>query len=82
MSRLSHALAEREVAGQTARRRAIAALNGLEDYAAQMHQKVSAGMEIDAESAGRTMGSYLADAIANMSVLEAFRDMREWEAKG
>lgn len=82
MTEMTHSQAEREVAERTALRRALKALDALESYAAEMTRKVTADMEIDAESAGRTMGSYLADAIANMSTLEVFRDMREWEAKG
>ena len=70
-----------DVADRTARRRASKALSALSNEAALLQFKLEGGVEIDADAAGRLLGTYLAEATANLGAIEAFLAVRELAAE-
>lgn len=54
----------------------------LSGEAALLFQKLSQGGEIDADAAGRLLGSYVAEATANLGAVEAYRTIRESASGG
>lgn len=70
------------IADRTARRRAEKALSELSAEAALLFSNLKAGREIDADSAGRQLGSYVAEAAANLGQVEAYRLVRESAPEG
>lgn len=70
------------IAERTVRRRAHKALVNLAGEAALLASKLNHDGEIDADSAGRQLGSYMAEAAANLGQVEAYRLVRKSAPEG
>jgi len=71
-----------DIADRTARRRALKALTALAEEATRLGAKLAIDAEIDADSAGRLLGTHMAEATANLGAIEAFRAVRDLASEG